>query len=328
MTVIPHAVTFANGKGGVGKTSLAAHVAGLGALSGWQVLAVDLDGQANLGADLGVERDDGESLKRAIVLDDPNELRLLEARPGFDIITGGGEAKKAWNAISDNARGGDTSAITALGRILTPIAEDYDLVIFDTPPAEGEGSIAVQSALACTGGVVLPVKIDDRSLDGLVLIAEAVATARTFNPHIEALGAVVFAVETAGKDIRRRILAKVLPLIEPGNIPFLGFVRHSTLTAMDTREMNRLAHEYEDFVLDEASKALPWYKRNQQPEAARTPHRSSAAGGVAGDYQVIAKQILEAVADRVGREHDLATQQHATQLDGHEVARTAESVGS
>ena len=51
-------IAFANGKGGVGKTSLTANVAGLAADAGWRVLAVDLDPQGNLGSDLGYDQTD------------------------------------------------------------------------------------------------------------------------------------------------------------------------------------------------------------------------------------------------------------------------------
>ena len=53
LSSLQNAVAIANGKGGVGKTSITANVAGTAALSGWKVLAVDLDPQGNLGNDLG-----------------------------------------------------------------------------------------------------------------------------------------------------------------------------------------------------------------------------------------------------------------------------------
>ena len=43
--MLDNALMFGNGKGGVGKTSLAANVAGLAAQSGWRVLTIDLDPQ-------------------------------------------------------------------------------------------------------------------------------------------------------------------------------------------------------------------------------------------------------------------------------------------
>ncbi|HKZ29483.1 MAG TPA: ParA family protein, partial [Acidimicrobiia bacterium] len=43
--MLTNTIAFANGKGGVGKTSVTANVAGIAALSGWRVLTVDLDPQ-------------------------------------------------------------------------------------------------------------------------------------------------------------------------------------------------------------------------------------------------------------------------------------------
>ena len=51
---IERSIMLFNGKGGVGKTSIAANLAGLAALGGWKVLVVDLDKQGNLARDFGL----------------------------------------------------------------------------------------------------------------------------------------------------------------------------------------------------------------------------------------------------------------------------------
>ena len=83
-------IAFANGKGGVGKTSLTANFAGLAANAGWRVLAVDLDPQGNLGSDLGYDQadngDDGRELLDSIVnrrVPQP----IKEIRPNLDVTS-------------------------------------------------------------------------------------------------------------------------------------------------------------------------------------------------------------------------------------------------
>ena len=57
-----------NGKGGVGKTSLVANLAGSAAASGWRTLVVDLDQQGNLESRFGYQSasDQGASLVAAL----------------------------------------------------------------------------------------------------------------------------------------------------------------------------------------------------------------------------------------------------------------------
>ena len=63
--MLTNTILILNGKGGVGKTSLTANLAGLAARSGWPTLAVDLDRQGNLQHDLGYTSDGGRSLVAA-----------------------------------------------------------------------------------------------------------------------------------------------------------------------------------------------------------------------------------------------------------------------
>ena len=87
---IARSLVVANGKGGVGKTTITANLAYEASKRWNRVIAVDLDPQANLGADLGVERHDaGESLAEA-ALGRADAPALYETgREGLFYIAGG-----------------------------------------------------------------------------------------------------------------------------------------------------------------------------------------------------------------------------------------------
>ena len=69
--MLDNLIAIANGKGGAGKTTLAAQLGGIAANSGWRTLVVDLDAQGNLGRDLGYydtpANDHGAGLATAVV---------------------------------------------------------------------------------------------------------------------------------------------------------------------------------------------------------------------------------------------------------------------
>ena len=290
-----HGIAVVNGKGGVGKTSLAAHLAGGAALSGWQTLAVDLDPQGNLAADLGVSGDDGESLRRAIVLEDGDQLAPIPARSGLDVISGGRAALDAWTIVGERGRSGATAALGRLAAVVGPLAEGYDLVVLDTPPASG--SVIVDAALAAAAGVVVPVRPDARSLDGLALAASSVGAARAGNVGLTVVGVVVYGLGVGAKAMRRKALAELKAMLEPGGIPVLGTIRDVPKAAVDLREAGQLAHEYESA----AANAAPWWQHRRHGSA-REPTFSTAAAGLAEDYQLVTEAVLKAVAQLAVRD--------------------------
>ncbi len=99
--ILDRGVAVCNGKGGVGKSSLAAGLAATAAAMGWRCLAVDLDGQGSLGQDLGHRQgrlgDGGESVYRALlegaplapVSGDREGLDVLGAGPWTDLLAEG-----------------------------------------------------------------------------------------------------------------------------------------------------------------------------------------------------------------------------------------------
>jgi len=86
-------VAIANGKGGVGKTSLATTLAGLAAKAGYRILLIDLDPQGNVGEDLGYTGagtgDDGAGLVASLASKTPLVVTLPQTRSGVDVICGG-----------------------------------------------------------------------------------------------------------------------------------------------------------------------------------------------------------------------------------------------
>ena len=139
MTSLTNTIAFANGKGGVGKTSVTANVAGIAALSGWRVLTVDLDPQGNLGTDLGYTQagasDQGAGLMAAI-RDGSALTPLRNVRPGLDAVPGGDHMDGLMTVLAPRLLD-ESAPATAIADALASLAEDYDLVLLDCPPAGG-----------------------------------------------------------------------------------------------------------------------------------------------------------------------------------------------
>ena len=285
---LANAVAVANGKGGVGKTSITANVAGTAALSGWKVLAVDLDPQGNLGNDLGYnqrgESDDGRGLLRAVVSGDPLEP-LAGVRENLDVVPGG-EAMDELVAILTTRQHRDAGAAEAVAVALEPVAHRYQLILVDCPPA---GGVLLDAALAAARFLVIPTERDSGSLDGFVRVARRFAHVRaTTNPSLELLGVVLFDFGTQD----RRMLADTRAELErdlDGAAPvFDAFVRNSRRAPGDMRDRGLLAYEYEQA----AAKATPWYKDREGPRF------SASARGLAEDYQRLTAEMLSAITAR------------------------------
>jgi chromosome partitioning protein len=75
--------------------------------------------------------------------------------------------------------------------VLQPIADPYDLVIFDTPPATG--TTLSDLALATANYLVVPTKPDRSSMHGLEILAERYQeVTKTVNPGLLLLAVVLF----------------------------------------------------------------------------------------------------------------------------------------
>ena len=282
--MIANSILTINGKGGVGKTSLVANLAGLAAASGWRVLAVDTDPQGNLARDLGVQpaADDGANLRDAI-LGTAALAPLRGVRPGLDLTPGGRHLEGLIAEVQTMmARGRYLSALSLIDTMLGRVANEYDLIVIDSPP--GERALQTLAARAASH-LLIPTAPDDCSVDGLSAVFDLYQQLRTdgANPDLNILGVVLMLTVTSATAVKRTVRATLAELLGSTVRVFDTTVRFAQAAAVDCRRDGRLAHEYEQA----AHAAAPWWTVTGRNESF-----SRAASGLAGDYQQLTNEIL------------------------------------
>ncbi|CAB4758580.1 unannotated protein [freshwater metagenome] len=288
MNELSRVIVFATGKGGTGKTSCAANVAGLAAQAGMKVLLIDLDSQGNLEFDLGYvdKGDEGKHLVSTLLTDGVLEPVLKNVRPNLDVIPGGGKLDELEDLVLGRERRGEDGSIL-LANALKPLAPDYDLIIIDTPPSKR--SALVMLALAAARWIVIPTKSDRASIKGLSVLADQVVRIREVNPTIDVLGAILFGMGSAAT-VRRRFAADdVRSVLGDSALLFESIIRHAEAAAGDAREKGKLIHELAEVVHN----AEPWYvalKAGRRPER---PAGSSLA--LCDDYVLFADELIKRI---------------------------------
>lgn len=171
-------ITFANQKGGVGKTTTA-HIVSVGLVKrGFKVLACDLDPQANLTSVLGIVPDsDIVSIYDLFEGDCEITDAIVETNAGVDLLVGSlmlSGADRKYSATGDEYK---------LKEALDTIKDNYDYIIIDTPPALGVMSL---NGLATTDYLTVVMTPDYFSGKGLKQLQQTVETTKKYlnNPDL------------------------------------------------------------------------------------------------------------------------------------------------
>ena len=152
-----------NFKGGVGKSTIAVHLAQYLAIRGYRVLLMDCDSQASTTMMFGLvpDRDIDENATLYGYLHDEGMigLRPLLRRTHFDNLWLLPANLKLYNAeyeiagyIAQHGREG-YAFIDKIGEAIATVADDFDIVILDPPPALGMISLSV---LTAANAMVIP----------------------------------------------------------------------------------------------------------------------------------------------------------------------------
>lgn len=157
----PHEnISFQIVKGGVGKTSLS-YALGLRASHyGAKILLVDLDQQGNLTRSFKIEARDFPVWLNIFRDNVPIKQAVIKLTETLDLIP-----SNLNNSRLDLELTQATANLKDMIRDkLSPIRDDYDLIIFDCPPAINKINL---SATCASDTVIIPVNPDPYAMDGL-----------------------------------------------------------------------------------------------------------------------------------------------------------------
>ena len=290
-----HVYVVGNGKGGVGKTTTAAHLGALVASDGARVLLIDLNGQGNIAQVFGFANtaadDKGRNLFSAVTAG----VRLApvqNVRPNLDVVPGGSYVRRIASTLAAEMGTSRDSGrlLLSLADALQAVASHYKLIIIDSPP---ENPLLLQIALCAARWVVVPMKTDGTSRTGLRELAGDIRGIREqHNPYLVLLAVFVFASGTNAKNIRRELAEQVgQDLGQNSDLMLKSFIRQSEAVAKDIIKYGRLAHELEQEIQNNPTH---WELRRGTASGATVV--SSTSRPVAEDFAKLAGEILHRAA--------------------------------
>lgn len=196
-----HIISFANQKGGVGKTTTCINLAGALSEKGKSMLLVDMDYQSNLTLGIGLNPDEVAKATGDVLLFPDTSFRDIireSSIPNADIAPANMSLSKVDINIAER---GDRHKI--LHDKLYEVTDNYDYVFIDCPPAF---NLLTINALSASDGVMIPIQCYPYSLSGLNTLLEIIDDIRyAYNFDLEITGIIPTAYDT-----NTRVAAEVL----------------------------------------------------------------------------------------------------------------------
>ncbi len=213
-------ISFANQKGGVGKTTtcinMAAYLAGMGK----KVLVVDMDPQGNATSGLGIDKSSKlatlyDAMSGEMQAEDVVKTTLVK---GLDIIPATVDLAGAELELVQM-----DSREQVVKNILKRLKMSYDYIMIDCPPSLG---LLTVNALTASDSVAIPIQCHFYALEGLSQLMNTIKLVKKhLNPTIDIEGVILTMkddrsnlVSQVSQEIRRFFGKKVYDRCIPNNI--------------------------------------------------------------------------------------------------------------
>ena len=179
-------ISFANQKGGVGKTTSAVNIAASLGLLGSRVLLIDLDPQGNATSGVGVAKKGLKGTTREFLSGDGDVKSVVHET----------EFTNLWVIPANTSLAGaefdlfefDDSE-SRIKNALEEVKDNYDYILIDCPPSLGMLTV---NAFAASDGVIVPMQCEFYALEGLSQLMVTInRIKRMYNPDLSITGILI-----------------------------------------------------------------------------------------------------------------------------------------
>lgn len=213
-------ISFANQKGGVGKTTTAINIAASLATIKKRVLLIDLDSQGNAGTGLGFIRRNHKQSIYGVLMGTAGIIEniLTTAIPNLHILPASAALAGAELDMLDME-----NREYKLRESVQPIMDNYDYILIDCPPNLGMLTI---NALTASDYIIIPLQCEFFALEGVQQLLSTINVIKQkWNPNLDILGIVLTMYDkklglthAVEDDVRNTFGDKVFRTVIPRNV--------------------------------------------------------------------------------------------------------------
>ena len=201
-------ISFANQKGGVGKTTTCVNMSVFMALMGKKVLMVDLDPQGNATSNLGFVKDRSQNSIYQVIMQEKTleesiydtKISNLSILPS-NLDLSGAEVELVYMENRE----------MIVKNIFSSIKDKYDYITIDCPPSL---NLLTVNAFTASDSVIIPIQCEFFALEGLSQLMNSIRIVKKkLNPDIEIDG-VVLTMRDSRSNLGKQVAAEIEKFFE------------------------------------------------------------------------------------------------------------------
>lgn len=174
-------IALANQKGGVGKTTTSVNLGAALAQAGQRVLLVDIDAQGNATSGSGIDKSELERDSYDVIVDGAPLHEVIVPTDNYDLVPATIQLSGAEIELADKKE-----REYRLKAALATVADDYDFILIDNPPALG---LLTVNAFTAADAILIPVQTEFYALEGLGQLLNTIELVRQqSNPDLDIAG--------------------------------------------------------------------------------------------------------------------------------------------